>query len=170
MTTSTTFELPVVGAVEFPGGTNGHWQFALPMRGGEIPVDINADGDAFTKDMLAEIATFIADAARFDEIARDALKAEFTEKPEGNVGTYLSHHAEELGEKDLLRIFGTADPDDLEIDHLLDALQLKRIGLYPGSEEFSAVFDYTIDEEATDYILAVEFDNDGELYGISMDS
>src|SRR4051794_40981012 len=98
MTNGKTFELPVVGAVEFPSGTNGHWQFLLPMRGGEIPVDINAGSDTFTKDMLAEIATFIADAARFDEIARDAFKAEYTEKSEGTVATYLSHHAEELVE------------------------------------------------------------------------
>jgi len=165
-----TFELPNVGAVDFPNGTNGYWQFELPMRGGDVPVDINADSDAFTRDMLAEIQIFIADATRFDEIARDAFKAEFAEKPEGTVGTYLSHHAEELGEKDLLKIFGTADPDDLTIDHLLDALRLKRIGLYPGAEGYCAVFDYTIDEEATDYILAVEFDGDGEVYGISMDS
>jgi len=135
-----------------------------------VPVDINADDDAFTRDMLAEIGIFISDAARFDEIARDVFKSEFTEKPEGTVSTYLSHHAEELGEKDLLRIFGIEDPDDLDISHLLDALQLKRIGLYPGSEGFCAAFDYTIDEEATDYILVVEFDSDGEVYGISMDS
>jgi hypothetical protein len=165
-----TFELPNVGAVDFPGGTNGYWQFELPMRGGDVPVDINANGDAFTRDMLAEIEIFIADAIRFDEIARDAFKAEFAEKPEGTVGTYLSHHAEELGEKDLLKIFDTADPDDLTIDHLLDALQLKRIGLYPGADGYCAAFDYTIDEEATDYILVVEFDSDGEVYGISMDS
>ena len=165
-----TFELPVVGATEFPGGTGGYWQFDLPMRGGDVPVDINALDDAFTREMLAEIGIFISDAARFDEIARDAFKAEFTEKPEGTVGTYLSHHAEELGEKDLLRIFGIEDPDDLDINHLLEALQLERIGLYPGAEGFCAVFDYTIDQEATDYILAVEFDSDGEVYGISMDS
>jgi hypothetical protein len=165
-----TFDLPVVGATDFPGGTGGFWRFDLPMRGGDVPVDINADGDAFTKDMLAEIGVFISDAARFDEIARDAFKAEFTEKPEGTVGIYLSHHAEELGEKDLLRIFGIEDPDDLDINHLLEALQLKRIGLCPGSEGFCAVFDYTIDEQATDYILAVEFDNDGEVVGLSMDS
>ena len=165
-----TFDVPVVGATEFPGGTNGCWQFELPMRGGDVPVDINAEEDTFTRSMLEEIEDFIADAARFDEIARDAFKAEFTEKPEGTVGTYLSHHAEELGEKDLLQIFGITDPDDLDIQHLLDALQLQRIGLYPGAEDVVAVFDYTIDAEATDYILAVEFDGDGEVYGISMDS
>ena len=165
-----TFEIPVVGAIDFPGGTGGYWQFDLPMRGGDVPVDINVDGDAFTRELLEEIKGFISDAVRFDEIARDAFKAEHAEKPEGTVGTYLSHHAEELSEKELLRIFGTANPDDLNIDYLLDALQLKRIGLYPGSEDFVAVFDYTIDEEATDYILAVEYDRDGEVFGISMDS
>jgi hypothetical protein len=165
-----TFDIPHVGAVDFPAGTGGYWQFALPMRSGDVPVDINSDDDAFTRDMLDEIKGFISDAARFDEIARDAFKAEFIEKPEGTVSTYLSHHAEELSEKELLRIFGTTDPDDLTIDHLLDALQLKRIGLYPGSDDLVAVFDYTIDEEATDYILAMEFDGEGEVYGISMDS
>ncbi len=165
-----TFDLPVVGAVEFPGGTGGYWQFELPMRGGDIPVDINAAEDTFSKSMLDEIKDFISDAARFDEIARDAFKAEFGEKPEGTVGTYLSHHAEELGEKDLLRIFGITDPDDLDIQHLLDALQLKRIGLYPGADDMVAVFDYTIDEETTDYLLAAEFDGEGEVFGISMDS
>jgi hypothetical protein len=166
-----TFDIPHVGAIEFPSGTNGYWDFALPMRGGDVPVDINAEGDAFTKDMLAEIQIFISDAARFDDIARDAFKTEYTEKPDdGAVGIYLSHHAEELGEKDLLKIFGISDPDDLDIHHLLDALQLKRIGLYPGAEGHVAVFDYTIDEEATDYLLVVEFDGDGEVYGISMDS
>jgi len=164
------FEVPAVGAIDFPNGTGGYWQFDLPMRGGDVPVDINVDGDSLTQSLLDRIKGFIADAARFDEVARDAFKAEFAEKPEGTVGTYLSHHAEELGEKDLLRIFGTADPDDLGIDHLLDALQLKRIGLYPGSEGYCAVFDYTIDEEVTDYLLAVEFDGDGGVYGISMDS
>jgi len=165
-----TFEIPIVGAIDFPNGTNGHWQIDLPMRSGDVPVDINVDGDSFTKELLDRIKGFISDAVRFDEIARDALKAEFIEKPEGTVATYLSHHAEELTEKELLRIFGTPDPDDLTIDHLLEALQLKRIGLYPGSEGYVAVFDYTIDERATDYLLAVEFDADGELFGISMDS
>jgi len=166
-----TFELPNVGAVDFPNGTNGYWQFELPMRGGEVPVEVNSTGDTFTREMLAAISIFLSDAVRFDEIARDAFKAEYAEKPdEGAVGIYLSHHAEELGEKDLLRIFGTANPDDLDINYLLEALQLKRIGLYPGGEGYSAVFDYTIDAEATDYILVVEFDSDGEVYGISMDS
>ena len=165
-----TFDIPVVGAIEFPSGTNGYWKFELPMRSGDVPVDINTGEDEFTRTMLEEIKAFISDAVRFDEIARDAFRADFAEKPEGTVGTYLSHHAEELGVKDLLKIFGTADPDDLGIDHLLDALQLKRIGLYPGAEDYAAVFDYTIDIEATDYILAVEFDADGGLFGISMDS
>ena len=165
-----TLDVPVVGPIDFPNGTDGYWQFELPMRGGDVPVDINIDGDTFTRAMLEEIKDFIADATRFDEIARDAFKAEHAEKPEGNVATYLGHHAEELGEKDLLKIFGVSDPDELTVEHLLDALQLKRIGLYPGSEDYTAVFDYTIDEEATDYILALEFDRDGEVFGISMDS
>ncbi len=165
-----TFDIPVVGAVDFPNNSEGYWEFELPMRGGDVPVDINVEGEAFTKAMLEEIRPFIADAVRFDEISRDVFRLDYSEKPEGTVGIYLSHHAEELSEKELLKIFGIDDPDDLTIDHLLDALQLKRIGLYPGDESFVAVFDYTIDEEATDYLLSVTFDKDGEVAGLSMES
>ena len=77
---------------------------------------------------------------------------------------------EQLARGNMLRIFGITDPDDLDIQHLLDALQLKRIGLYPDSEDLVAVFDYAIDEQATDYLLAVEFDGEGAVIGISMDS
>jgi hypothetical protein len=164
------FEVPVVGEIDFPRGTGGYWQFELPMRGGDVEVDINAGDETFTKAMLEEVKVFISDALRFDEIARDVFRADHAEKPEGAVGTYLSHHAEELGEKDLLRIFGIADPDDLDIEQLLDALRLKRIGLYPGSDGNRAVFDYTIDEEATDYLLVVEFDAEGEVAALSLES
>jgi hypothetical protein len=142
----------------------------VTVRGADVPVDVNVDGAEPTKAQFAAIREFLEDPARFDEIAREALRVEFTEKPEGTVATYLSHHAEELGEKELMRIFSTVDPDELTIDHLLDALYLKRIGLYPDSDDYLAVFDFTIDEEATDYLLAVEFDGEGDVFGVSMDS
>jgi hypothetical protein len=142
----------------------------VTVRGAEVPIDVNVDGTEPTKAQFVVVREFIEDPARFDEVAREALRAEFTEKPEGTVSTYLSHHAEELGEKELLRIFSTVDPDELTIDHLLDAMYLKRIGLYPDSDDYVAVFDFTIDEEATDYLLAVEFDADGDVFGVSMDS
>lgn len=141
----------------------------VPIRGGEASVDVNVD-DALTKAQFEIIRKFFEEPLRFDEIAREMLRTEFTEKPEGTVATYFSHHAEELNAKELKQVFGVSDPDELTIDHLLDALQLKRIGLYPESESYVAVFDYTIDENLTDYLLAVEFDQDGEVFDISMDS
>jgi hypothetical protein len=140
------------------------------VRGAEVPLDVNVHGAEPTKSQFATVREFIDDPARFDEIAREALRNEFTEKPEGTVASYLTHHAEELGEKELRRIFNTTDPDELTVDHLLDALYLKRIGLYPDSDDYVAVFDFTIDAEATDYLLAVEFDEEGDVFGVSMDS
>lgn len=142
---------------------------AVPIRGGEASVDVIVD-DALTKSQFDAIRQFFEEPLRFDEVAREVLRAEFTEKPEGNVATYFSHHAEELSAKELRQVFGVSDPDELTIDHLLDALLLKRIGLYPDSESYVAVFDFTIDESVTDYRLAVEFDRDGEVFDISMDS
>ena len=41
---------------------------------------------------------------------------------------------------------------------------------YPEGDSYVATFDYTIDEDITQYILAIEFDAAGDVINVSMDS
>jgi hypothetical protein len=54
---------------------------------------------------------------------------------------------------------GTAD-DDLRLG----------VGLYPADETRTAVFDYTLDGDVTDYLVVVCFGADGEVASVDMES
>jgi hypothetical protein len=56
------------------------------------------------------------------------------------------------------------------LEQLLAALQLVRIGLYPESADAVVVLDYTIDRRATDYLLVANFNAEGKLLDITMES
>lgn len=47
-------------------------------------------------------------------------------------------------------------------------MRLQRIGLYP--DRGTAVFDYSIAPEITQYLLVVTFDRRGKVTGVSMES
>jgi hypothetical protein len=135
-----------------------------------VKVDINTDADKMTAKMFNRVKTFLVDASRFESLARSAVRADFADDTDGSSCLYLSHHAEEFSAEERLKHFGSETPDGLGADPLLNAIHLKRIGLYPDSDDYVAVFDFTIDEDATDYVLAVQFDEAGAPTGISMDS
>ena len=54
-------------------------------------------------------------------------------------------------------------------ERLLTALKLKRIGFYPGNENY-AVWDYTIGKNVTDRLIVVVTDNNGNIKEITTES
>jgi hypothetical protein len=164
------FTLPTVGNLDFPNTTDGYWEFPLKFSGRDVEFDVNVEDGEMTETLLEKVKSFVVDAGRFDSTARSAIRADFAEDPEGSSSLYLSHHADEFSDEERAQHFGSRDAKSLGVEQLLKAIHLKRIGLYPDSDDYVAVFDYTIDEDATNYVLAVEFDEAGAVIGISMDS
>lgn len=52
---------------------------------------------------------------------------------------------------------------------MLSVLKLKRIGFYPNDERFFNL-DYTLDENLTDYLIVLDYTQDGELHYITLES
>jgi len=52
----------------------------------------------------------------------------------------------------------------------LTKLKLIRVGLYPTSEDNFAIFDYSIGEEITDYLVVINTDENGQLDYMTMES
>jgi hypothetical protein len=164
------FDLSPIGRVDFPNNSDGYWEFSLSRADQSVLVDFNVDSDGMTKQGFDRVKQFVEQADTFESAAREAIKADFGSDPDGSSALYLSHHAENLDDEERLEYFGTKDTAALGVEHLLSSLHLQRIGLYPDSEDYAAIFDYSLDPDATQYILAVEFDSSGRIVGISMDS
>jgi hypothetical protein len=113
----------------------------------------------------------VAERERFDRIARTAILADHAQEPDFIPGRgHLAHHVEQFSPEERRRYFGPVAAEAIGLKQLLAALQLVRIGLYPESADAVAVLDYTIDRRATNYLLVANFNVEGTLLDITMES
>jgi hypothetical protein len=143
----------VFGAIESdPGSELNVWESAAELSGDPVELDMSFDSVPAPRELDA-LARYVTDLPAFDRTAREAMRADLAED-ESAVRDYQEHH----------------DFDSPEA--LLSALRLSRVGLYAGQEagECQAVFDYTVDTEATQYLVVVKFDDEATVCEICMES
>lgn len=143
------------------------WTRTIVVRDHQVSSDLNCTGDV-TAAQLDAVAPFVQKASDFDARARAAMAT--VGEDDGAVGQYFEHHVAELSDDEFLRIFRTKVRSEVSRAQMLAGIQLVRIGLYPAAEHATAVFDYSIDVTATNYILAVSFDALGDVSSIAMES
>ena len=127
-------------------------------------VDIAFDGSRVDAAVFGRLTRHGVSLEALDHKARAGMRAEYAEE-DSAVRLYAEHHRDELG-----AVFGEAGSIDLEA--FLAALGLVRVGFSLESEpdDSGVILDYSIGAEVTNYLLAVSFDEDGELEDISMES
>ena len=99
------------------------------------------------------------------EDARAAIKAAYgTEDDEYGATLFVSHHLEEIEATYWEKQFGTATP---EASLILDSLVLR--SEFDEDDEIDS-FDFTLPGDATNYVICVRFNEEGEVDDISMES
>ena len=113
-----------------------------------------------------------------DEIERrcnaaiDAIRrAHGTADDEHGATLFVSHHLDGIGDDYWVKHCGAARPDATQV---LDILVLQsHWGCDDDGEpndDGIDTFDFTLPDEATNYVLSVEFDERGDVSGVSMES
>ena len=88
-------------------------------------------------------------------------QASGTEVGEYSIDEFVSHHWEELPCAFWERHLGTSTP---EAAGVIDLLILSSKG------DDSEVYDFTLPDEVTNYVVSVSLDDDGEIEDITMES
>jgi sigma54-dependent transcription regulator len=88
-------------------------------------------------------------------------EASGTELGEYSVDEFISHHLEELSADYWKKHLGTTSPTTESVIGLL---------VLRSKWDDSEVYDFTLPEEVTDYVVSVSFDDDGEIEDIAMES
>lgn len=88
-------------------------------------------------------------------------KSSGTEQGEYGIDEFVSHHLDELPRAYWEKHLGTAHPSR---EQVMDLLVLR------SKWEDEEVYDFTLPEEVTDYVVSVSFDEDGEIDNIVMES
>lgn len=99
--------------------------------------------------------------------ARAAIARDFgAEEGDSDTKLFASHHLEELDGDFWQRHLGTRNPEPVRI---LDILELRS---HRGDDDDDGikVFDFTLPNDVTNYVISVRFDATGEVEEISMES
>ena len=97
-----------------------------------------------------------------EEIALSAIKSVFaTPEQKDGVTLFIEHHIEELEPDYWEKHLGTTKPEPKKILNLL---------VLRDHWDDDTVFDFTLPEDVTDYVISVHFDEKGEIDDITMES
>lgn len=88
-------------------------------------------------------------------------KSSGTEQGEYSIDEFVSHHLEELPQTYWEKHLGTSKPSN---EQIIDLLILR------SKWEDEEVYDFTLPEEVTDYVVSVSFDKEGMIDDIVMES
>ena len=88
-----------------------------------------------------------------------------TEDGEFGATMFATHHIEELEPAYWLKHLGTETPEPRKV---LDALQFK--SHWGDDENEIGVFDFTLPDGVTNYVMSVRFDETGSVEEVSMES
>ena len=93
-------------------------------------------------------------------------RAHGTAADEHGATLFVKHHLDEIGDEFWLKKCGVACPNAKQV---LDILVLQS---HWGEDDDDGIdtFDFTLPDDATNYIISVEFDENGDVSGVSMES
>jgi hypothetical protein len=160
---------PILGALD--PSAPGYWEAAVDFSGRLVAFDMTIDGSDLTAADLHDLPQKPGDLMPLDRAARAAiLRDARSGDDDAAAWLYVTHHQSELSALDFQRLFGTDSPDRSNVAAILSRLVLVRVGLYPENEDQRVLLDYSIDPDATNYLLSVPFDSSGQPTSVDLES
>lgn len=160
---------PILGTID--PSVPGSWDAEVLVGGRAVTFDLTVHGRGAAVHDLESLPRTIEELEVLDRAARLAILHDAQSGDEDSAAAlYLTHHHDALDGAEFLRLFGANTPDLGEPGPLLSRLVLLRVGLYPEDRERPFLLDYSIDPDATDYLLCVSFDASRTPIAVDLES
>lgn len=142
----------------------------IDFKGNQIQIDLNFDSKTIDASTFEKIKKVIEDIEKFDKQNKKYILEDYNDDEGDTVKFYLEHHLNDVEKEELSALINFADTANEPEKQLLNKLKMVRVGLYPNDKENFAIFDYSIGEEITNYLVVINTDENGELDYMSMES
>ena len=136
----------------------------------QIQIDLNFENKTIELKRLEIVKHFLENIRIHDINNRKHIQNDYEDEDADTVRTYIENHLEELPTDDLDRLAGVNTKISDQPKQLVKKLHLVRVGLYPDNETQFAVFDYSLGKELTNYVVAINTDENGNLDYLTMES
>lgn len=136
----------------------------------KIQIDLNFDNTSINLKRLDIAKQFINNISEFDKKNKSYIEQDYTDEACDTVRTYIQHHLEDMDKNELsglVNFDNISTPIEIQ---LMNSLRLERVGLYPDRESSFAVFDYSLGQELTQYLVVINIDENGSLDYLTMES
>lgn len=147
-----------------------YYEATVPFGSRQVAADLNFDETAIDPVHLEAAGRFLQQIADYDFKIKKWMAEDLSDESADTVRTYLEHHLEELPEDELDELLSGSDSRRSRKEQLFNKLHLIRVGLYPHQEDQFAVFDYSIGEDITQYLIVVILQESGLLNYMTMES
>lgn len=117
--------------------------------------------------LLDKLAVFLGQLPHTMQVLHGELTADLAAG--GNTHAYLEHHLSELPPDHLANLLHNADTTLPPTQQLLSALHPYQLTLRPQSNTF-AVLDYTLGTQMTNYVIAINLNEQSNVMSIEMES
>lgn len=165
---STIHKIEPFGEIDFNKAEEEYTIYDYDLNGSKIWFDLIFENETVSESLIPDITAFIT---RIPELTA-TIKAKIIEDYQTGeiVKGYINHHFEECPPEELTEIgINTDQPEQAIKDEMARNIHLKRIGIYAEDETF-CVFDYTLSEEITQYLVVVNTNKQGEIEEIVIES
>ncbi len=156
-------KLPIISLKE-------NYEVNIDLKGNEIHLDLNFDLEYVTTSTLEKVKNFLENLEQFDDLNKIHILNDFNNGNDGSVKMYLEHHLAEVDKAELDTIIDFDNTETEPIQQLLAKLKLVRVGIYPKNKENFAIFDYSIGQDITNYLIVINTDENGKMDYLTMES
>ncbi len=166
--------MPIISLPHFgPIDTNAldeYYDTEIDYNHIQVQLDLNFEGKTIDPQRIAVVKEFISNIRIHDINNKKYMEQDYADEDGDTVKFYLEHHLEELGENELAGLIDLSSKSTEHEKQLLKKLQLVRVGIYPDSEQQFAIFDYSIGQEITNYLVVIFTDENGNLDYMTVES
>lgn len=162
-----TEELPYFGTITLSNARDYEVE-NIKINDNIISIDLNFELDKINRKALSNVRNILENLESIDKKNQNEFRNYITE--DGMVREYFNFYIEGYDSQQLNDYLNDAD-QNLPIElQLLNAIKLKRVGIYPDSSNFFTVLDYKVFDKYSDQILVVVLNEKGEIKKITVES
>jgi hypothetical protein len=161
------FSMPFFGELEL-NNLKDYYEVEVENNNRIIQVDLNFESETVSNKIFNKTSRLIQELGPFIESVTEYLKE--NRSNEEAVDEYLEHHLNELEETEISNLLKNSNNSLSKKDQLFELLKLKRIGIYPESEDEYVVCDFMINDDLSDYLLVVKLDKNEDIDEVTIES
>lgn len=142
----------------------------LESNGNKIHLILLFENKTIDISKMDNVKNFIEKMGEINDMNNTYILHDYNNKDGDTVKFYLEHHLRELSKDQLSNLINFDDPMIGHEQQLLTKLKLIRVRFYPERENNFAIFDYSIGQDMTNYLVVINTNPNGELENIGMES